>query len=160
MSGGITSQYGFLFQKYVFMDTIISHASMDLFFTYEGADDIDIIKNDDISGSLFMIASSKNEFVQVKSGSVSINCWAKVLGNWLLMDDYLNSSFTLVCENDLDFLVNDSTIIDSVYNYFENGSSKKRNSIAKRVNDKFFSKYNEDEIKNLITNITKNVLYL
>lgn len=154
MSGGITSQYGFLFQKYVFMDTVISHASMDLFFTYEGADDIDIIPNDDTNGRLFMIASSKNEFVQVKSGSVSINCWAKVLGNWLLMDDYFNSSFTLVCENAMNFSINDSTTIDSVYNYFEKGRSKKRNSIAKRVNEKFFSKYNENEIKNFITNIT------
>lgn len=42
MSDGITSQYGFLYQKYVFMNTAISHASMDLFFTYEGVDDIDV----------------------------------------------------------------------------------------------------------------------
>ena len=42
MFEGITSQYGFLYQKYYFIMNAISHASMDLFFTYEGMDDIDV----------------------------------------------------------------------------------------------------------------------
>ena len=36
MSGGIDSQYGFLFQKYVYILMLLKHMSMDACFTYEG----------------------------------------------------------------------------------------------------------------------------
>lgn len=154
MPAGITSQYGFLYQKYVFMNTAICHASMDLFFSYEGIDDIDVIQSDENDGNLFMISSSKNNYIQVKSGTVSKECWAKVLGNWILVDDSEDSLFTLICENDLDFDNENDEIIEYVYKYFENGNSKSRKSIAKRVNEKLFTKYDEKKIKSIIKELS------
>ena len=134
MLDGITSQYGFLYQKYIFIMNVISHASMDMFFTYEGIDDIDVDTSDDLS----MVSISTSKYIQVKSGVVSQDCWAKVLGNWLLIDDYQDKFFALVCENALDFDVNDEDTIDAVYKYFEKGKGKKRSAIARKVYDSTF----------------------
>lgn len=153
MLDGIIAQYGFLFQKYVFIDTVISHASMDLFFTYEGVDDIDI--NNHVDGeNIALVSTSKNTYLQVKSGTVSKECWAKVLGNWILTDDCKEGAFSLICENDLGFDIGDENTIETVYKYFENGSSKDKRAVAKRVYEKLFKDNSEDEIKKLISDIT------
>ena len=153
MLDGIIAQYGFLFQKYVFIDTVISHASMDLFFTYEGVDDIDI--NNHVDGeNIALVSTSKNTYLQVKSGTVSKECWAKILGNWILTDDCKEGTFSLICENDLGFDIGDENTIETVYKYFENGSSKDKRAVAKRVYEKLFKDNSEDEIKKLISDIT------
>ena len=155
MLDGIIAQYGFLFQRYVFIDTVISHASMDLFFTYEGVDDIDI--NNYVDGeNIALVSTSKNTYLQVKSGTVSKECWAKVLGNWILTDDCKEGAFSLICENDLGFDIGDENTIETVYKYFENGSSKDKRAVAKRVYEKLFKDNSEDEIKKLISDITKD----
>ena len=123
MSGGITSQYGFLFQRYAFIENVINNAAMNLFFTYEGVDDIDVSDINAVD-MLAMASASNNRYIQVKSGTVSKNCWSKVIGNWILTDDYQNAVFILLCENELDFNVHDADIIDFVYYYFEEGASK------------------------------------
>ena len=153
MLDGITSQYGFLYQKYIFIMNAISHASMDKFFTYEGIDDIDIDTFDESDG-LSMISISTSKYIQVKSGAVSQSCWAKVLGNWLLIDDCLNKEFSLVCENDLDFEVDDENIIDAVYNYLERGKDKKRSAVARKVYDKFFLNKDENYVKEIIKELS------
>lgn len=153
MLDGIIAQYGFLFQKYVFIDTVISHASMNLFFTYEGVDDIDI--NNHVDGeNIALVSTSKNTYLQVKSGTVSKECWAKVLGNWILTDDCKEGAFSLICENELGFDIGDENTIETVYKYFENGSSKDKRAVAKRVYEKLFKDNSEDEIKKLISDIT------
>ena len=133
MSDGITSQYGFLFQRYAFIETVISNAAMNVFFTYEGVDDIDVsdVKTMEM---LAMASASNNRYIQVKSGTVNRDCWSKVIGNWILTDDYQNATFTLLCENELDYNVNDDDIINSVYSYFDEGASKSKKAIAKKVN--------------------------
>lgn len=62
MSSGIISQYGFLFQRYAFIENVISNAAMNIFFTYEGVDDIDVskAKKEDM---LAMAAASNNRFI-------------------------------------------------------------------------------------------------
>lgn len=154
MLDGITSQYGFLFQKYIFMDTAISHASMDLYFVYEGIDDIDIVSTDGANGEICLISLSNNNYIQVKSGTINKESWAKVLGNWILTESFPDASFTLASENELNFSVFDEDTIDYVYEYFESGSSKKSNSISKKVYDKIFEEYDEEEIKNIIKELT------
>ncbi len=154
MSDGITSQYGFLFQKYVFIESVISNAAMNLFFTYEGVDDIDVsdVKTVD---TLVMASVSNSRYIQVKSGTVNKNCWSKVIGNWILTDDYQNAIFILLCENELDFDVNNADIIDSVYCYFEEGASKSKKSIARKVNDKIFAGNDENTIKEIIRELSR-----
>lgn len=77
---------------------------MSSFFTYEGIDDIDIDSFDEY-GDLSMVSRSASKYIQVKSGTVTQNCWAKELGNWLLIDDCQNKDISLICENALDFEV-------------------------------------------------------
>ena len=81
MPAGITVQYGFLYQRYAFIKIALDNAGMDRFFVYEGIDDIDIAEEYRIS----VVKQYNNQFVQVKSGIVSHDCWAKVIGNWLLI---------------------------------------------------------------------------
>ena len=98
MSAGITSQYGFLYQRYVFIKTVLDSVGMDRFFVYEGKDDIDISEDD----SIISVGVSNGSFIQVKSGTVTTDCWAKVIGNWLLIDDG-KSSYKAILENELSF---------------------------------------------------------
>lgn len=81
MSAGIASQYGFLYQKHVFIKTVLEEAGMGKHFVYEGVDDIDVPESDSIMG----VSPSDGTLIQVKSGMVSKSCWAKVLCNWLLV---------------------------------------------------------------------------
>ena len=154
MSDGITSQYGFIFKRYAFIENVISNAAMNLFFTYEGVDDIDVSDAKAVD-MLAMASASNNRYIQVKSGTVSKDCWSKVIGNWILTDDYQNAIFILLCENELDFNVNDAEIIDFVYCYFEKGASKSKKSIAKKVNDKIFEDNDENAIKEIIRELSQ-----
>lgn len=157
MPDGITSQYGFLFQRYAFIENVISNASMNIFFTYEGVDDIDVsdAKKEDM---LAMAAASNNRYIQVKSGTVNKDCWSKVIGNWILTENYQEADFTLLCENELDFNVNDADIIESVYNYFEAGASKNRKSIARKVNDKIFAENDKNAIMEIIKALSQRCI--
>ena len=76
MPAGITAQYGLLYQRYAFIKLALDNAGMDRFFVYEGVDDIDISEENRISA----VRGYNNQFVQVKSGTVSRDCWAKVIG--------------------------------------------------------------------------------
>jgi REP element-mobilizing transposase RayT len=154
MSNGIVSQYGFLFQRYVFIKTVINNAAMGVFFTYEGADDIEVSKNKN-ADLLAMASASNSKYVQVKSGEVSKECWAKVVGNWILLDDYQEACCTLFCENELEFDICDEETISTVYKYFEKGASKSIKSIAKRTYEKIFIDRDEEEIKKIIRDISQ-----
>lgn len=136
MSGGIVAQYGFLFQRSTFVLFFLKKMSMDCFFTYEGKDDLDVEKND----SIYAVSIPEKEYIQVKSGYLSKNCFAKVIGNWILMESKLeNSKFTLFLENDLDFEKCADETITSIINYFIEGKKKKKNAIARKVYDKYVS---------------------
>lgn len=157
MSEGITSQYGFLFQRYAFIETVIRNAAMNVFFTYEGIDDIAVsdVKTKEM---LAMAAASNNRYIQVKSGTVNRDCWSKVIGNWILTDDYQNATFTLLCENELDYNVNDDDIINFVYRYFDAGACKSKKAIAKKVNDKIFMDNDENTIKEIIRDLSQRCI--
>lgn len=152
MSAGIISQYGFLFQKYVFIDTVINHASVELFFTYEGVDDIDITH--DMDEGLVMVSSSKDTYMQVKSGNVTKECWAKVIGNWILTGNTKTGSFVLISENELGFDITDESTVESVCKYFENGKSERKNAIARKVNDILLKDKNRYEVKEIIKELS------
>lgn len=153
MFEGIISQYGFYYQRLVFICLIINSASINRYFVYEGVDDIDISSNK--SEEISMTTISDNKYIQVKSGQVSEAIWSKIIGNWILTNDYFNGNFELICENDLPFNRFDTATIDKVYKYFNDGSGKRINSIARKVHDLLFPKMNAQEIKDLILELSK-----
>ena len=132
MSAGIASQYGFLYQRYVFIMTVLKKVGVDKFFIYEGKDDIDVSEEKRI----IAMGTSDDSFIQVKSGIVTKDCWAKVLGNWLLVDDG-KANYELVLENNLSFDVESDDTIDYVCSYFIEGKNKKTTAIANQVYMKF-----------------------
>ena len=154
MSAGITSQYGFLYQRYIFIKTVLDNVGMDRFFVYEGKDDIDISETDRIMS----VCVSNDTFVQVKSGTVTKDCWAKVLGNWLLIDDG-NAAYKVVLENELPFEVDADDTVNEIYAYFIKGATKKSTSIANQVYRKFIVGKDDAEknIKLLVSDLMARV---
>ena len=107
MLAGIRSQYGFLYQKCVFIKTVLEKASPDRFFVFEGNDVIDVPEIERIMS----IKVSNETFIQAKSGTVSKECWAKVPGNWLLVDDN-KAEYKVVLENPLAFEANSDEMLE------------------------------------------------
>lgn len=77
---GITSQYGFLFQRKVFVLYVLENMNVKQRFCFEGKDDVEIAADEKI----YELDSSESNCVQVKSGQVDQSCFSKVVGNWLL----------------------------------------------------------------------------
>lgn len=143
MAGGIVAQYGFLYQRNVFINTTLVNLGMGKVFIFEGADDIDIGNIDD---KIFKIVDERNGYIQVKSGSVSKDCFSKIIGNWLLLDTSdgkENATYRLVLENSLTFDIYNSNIQAEMQGTYISAKGAKKNSICKKVYDKY-----EEDIEN------------
>ena len=139
-NSGLISQYGFLFQRGVFVLYILQHLSTEQSFSFEGKDDIEVAVDNRITA----IHTVSNQLIQVKSGVVDNGCFNRIIGNWLLTDDIEVGTFILVIENDLGFeLKQDDSIVESFQRFVLSGKDKKRTAIAKRVYEKF-----RDDIEN------------
>ena len=154
MSAGITAQYGFLYQRYAFIKIALDNAGMDRFFVYEGIDDIDIAEDYRISA----VRQYNNQFVQVKSGTVSHDCWAKVIGNWLLIEDE-TPTYRIVLENALTFDFGEDDVIGSVLGYFTAGADKAPTSIANKVYKKFLEASDETVLKNRVVEMLDRISF-
>lgn len=137
MAGGIVAQYGFLYQKNVFIHTILANLGMGRVFVFEGVDDIDM---EDVDDGIFSVANEKGGYIQVKSGSVNKQCFAKILGNWLLLDtsdEEESTIYRLAMENSLAFDIYNSSFWSEIQNTYISSKDDKRTSICKRVYDKY-----------------------
>lgn len=152
MPAGITAQYGFLYQRYAFIRMALDNAGMDKFFVYEGIDDIDITEEARISA----IRQYNNQFVQVKSGTVTRDCWAKVIGNWLLIDDEAQT-YKIVLENALTFDFRADDVIRGIVNYFKEGVKSKSSSISNKVYKKYLETEDETALKKRITEMLDRI---
>ncbi len=161
MSAGITSQYGFLYQRYIFIKIVLDNIGMDRFFVYEGKDDIDVSETDRIM-SIYVL---NDTFVQIKSGTVTKDCWSKVLGNWLLIDDG-NATYKVILENELPFDVDADDTVNEICAYFIKGAKQKSISIANQVYRKFIEGKDDAEtnikllVSDLMTRVSREVLPL
>ena len=161
MQAGITSQYGFLYQRYVFIKILLDNIGEGKFFTYEGKDDIEISEKE----SIVSISISCNTFCQVKSGTVTRDCWAKIIGNWLLIDNE-KSVYKVILENKLTFDYHSKEIVSEVSKYFFEGKNKNSNSIANKVYKKFIIDYKntekdfQEKILMIVSKITYEVFSL
>lgn len=60
MPGGIVAQYGFLYQRIIFVNTALSNMGMGRMLVFEGADDIDVVSDDD---KIFRIVNEKEKYI-------------------------------------------------------------------------------------------------
>lgn len=149
-NSGITSQYGFLFQRKVFILYILENISAKQKFCFEGKDDVEIAVDDRI----YALYDTPSNCVQVKSGTVSIACFDKVLGNWLLLDDSLErDTFTLFVENELDFEWMEDSLISAEIDFIKSGKEKKKTSIARKIFDRYKEDIESNESEKLIEDI-------
>lgn len=144
--GGITSQYGFHYQKIVFIYKILRTLSVDNIYTYEGIDDvqIDSVDNADENDPIVRIEFSKKDVttaIQVKSGTISNESWAKVCGNWLLSEV---QNPVLYVENPITIIHQGEEAVSFLIDFFKGGKNKKSNSIANKVYRKYL---NSDKTK-------------
>ena len=154
MSAGIAAQYGFLYQRYAFLKLALENAGMDRFFVYEGVDDVDISEENRISA----VSGYNKQFVQVKSGTVSRDCWAKVIGNWLMIEDE-RPSYRIILENALSFDFKAGDVVSGVLDYFVSGSGKAPTSIANKVYKRFLEGKGEAVLKEYITGMLDQIFF-
>ena len=157
-NAGITAQYGFLFQRKAFILHALENANTKQFFTFEGKDDIDVTADE----SLCLYHEPNGRYIQVKSGHVDETCFSKVICNWLLLNTAIDTPLQLICENPLEFPLDDA-LLKKITDYILEGESKKKSSIARKVYDslKTIITTNIDEvhaqIKNLFSRVTIDV---
>lgn len=124
-------------------------------FVYEGKEDIDIDKNDE-NDNLVSFKDEDSEDIQVKSGKVTQLIWAKVVENWIILENQHKK--ILVAENDFQFKKNDDKTINYILNDIKKGKEKKKTAISRQTYDNLDSKFGDDEnqwkeqIQNTINN--------
>ena len=150
-NAGITAQYGFLYQRKVFILHVLNNANTKQRFIFEGRDDIEISPE----AQIYAMFDSDNLFVQVKSGYVDETCFCKIICNWLLLDSHESSLFELVLENDLGFDCYSDETIKKIQKYIIEGKGKKQSSIARKAYNKF-----KNEISGQPDNIIEKVAHL
>lgn len=136
---GITSQYGFLFQRKVFVLYVLENMNVKQRFCFEGKDDVEIAEDEKI----YELDSSTSNCVQVKSGVVNQDCFSKVIGNWLLLDSVNANLYTLFIENELQVDLSEEKVIDQMMSFLEKGKGKKKTAIARNVYEQY-----KDDIDN------------
>ncbi|PEG78877.1 hypothetical protein [Lactobacillus sp. UMNPBX17] len=153
--GGIKAQYGFYFQKLVFVWYMLSNVSRTNNFVYEGKEDIDIDENDEDT-NLVSFKNENLEDIQVKSGKVTRLIWAKVVENWMVLED--QNRKTLVAENDFEYEINSDETINYILKNIKEGKQKKKTAISRQAYDNLNNKfgYNEDQWKKQIQNTVNN----
>lgn len=151
--GGIISQYGFLFQRKVFVLYVLENMNVKQRFCFEGKDDVEITADEKI----YELDSSASNCVQVKSGVVDQNCFSKVIGNWLLIDNVKPELYTLFVENELKIDLSVENVINEIVSFVEKGKSKKKTSIARKDYEQYKDDFDncdaqklKDDIKNII----------
>lgn len=152
---GITAQYGFYFQKLVFIWYMVSNVSKTNNFVYEGKEDIDIDENDE-DNNLVSFKNESSEDIQVKSGKVTQLIWAKVVENWMLLEDQHQK--TLVAEKYFEYKINSDETINYILKNIKEGKEKKKSAISRQIYDDLNNKcgYNEEQWKKQIKNTINN----
>ena len=136
---GITSQYGFLFQRKVFVLYVLENMNVKQRFCFEGKDDVEVSQDEKICE----LDSASSNCVQVKSGVVDKTCFVKVIGNWLLLESAERDTYTLFIENKLGFEFIEDEVVDEIIEFAIKGKGRKRTSIANKVYEQY-----KDDIDN------------
>ena len=150
---GITSQYGFLFQRKVFVLYVLENMSVKQRFCFEGKDDVEITEEEKI----YQLDLSASNCVQVKSGVVDQSCFSKVVGNWLLLESVKPELYTLFIENELKIDLSVENVTNEMLLFVEKGKSKKKTSIARKVYEQYKEDVDKDDAQKLRADI-KNII--
>lgn len=155
-NAGITSQYGFLYQRKAFILHTLENANTKQTYTFEGKDDIEVAPEE----SIYIFREQGTNFIQVKSGTVDDSCFCKVVCNWLLLDVTSNDGFYLICENPLTVEFG-ATLTQKVVDYIIEGKKKKKSAVARQAYEKFKSLIlsKPEEMAGIISTLIDSIQY-
>lgn len=133
IDGGIISQFGFEYQKNVFINTIIKKIRLDCKFCYEYLDDISF-EDSELLGTKI----NENYLIQCKTGIVSDETLLHVYANWLknpIQEKYfLFSENKIISKNDCQII--ERKLYDKIKDYNITNRSNK-NSIIFMLKNKY-----------------------
>lgn len=135
-SGGSVSDFGFAYQRLVFIKILIDNCfNLSDSFEYEGADDVSFSSKED---NLYSV-SFKKTAIQCKTGNLGYDTFLKMFENWALIGD--QDKYILFTENALEFEYNQTTIKESikenVTQYMLSSKKKSKKSLLWRLANKY-----------------------
>lgn len=148
-NSGITAQFGFEYQKEVFINLLIKNMKKDFKLTYEKDDDVSIEGNEEDNLTQTIIDSKI--LVQCKSGTVSHDTIVHVFSNWLLVLDAQNEH-VLYTENPISINYSKESIEQELTKKIKNYYLQKRkrsDSILYRLMIKYYDS-NSNQVKDTL----------
>ncbi len=140
---GIITQYGFVYQRKVFINQLLKNMKPDTIFYYEQYDDVAYNEKDYLTGTLI-----NSHLIQCKTGNVSFTTLKHVFANWLNQDRQVE--YILYVDSELNDLYSNKRIIREIFKdinaYVRSGKHN-----LKAVIYKTYLKYNKfQNLKDLI----------
>ena len=136
-NSGIISQYGFEYQKLVFLYYAIQINNTDI-ITYEGQDDVEIEEEK----TLWKFQTLKS-LCQIKSGDVTLSIFKKIILNWLLK---MEKAERFICISENSVLLPDESFIETFSKEIIE-SSKRKDALISKVKVKYSTQKNTDDLK-------------
>ena len=149
-NSGIITQYGFEYQKLVFIYYAIQINNTDSII-YEGQDDVEIEEEK----ALWKFQTLKS-LCQVKSGDVTLPVFKKIILNWLLKMDQAER-FICISENKVP--VYDEEFVDTFTKEIID-SSKRKDALISRVKVKYSTQKNSDDLRSDIKKLLSEAEFL
>ena len=123
---GITAQYGFEYQKLIFIKTILENFRVDAKFGFENKDDVDYEINNPICGII-----NGQTVIQSKSGNITDEILCKVIANWMLLDP--NNNYILMTESTVATNISDESFFEKFVSLVNASKGKRSDSIFKKI---------------------------
>lgn len=147
---GIISQYGFEFQKKVFIHYLVHKMDVGIKISFELLDDIDY-SNEELGGTRF-----NKTLIQCKTGALQYNVFKHVICNWILSEN--SEKYLLYLDNKLSFSYDVPTLCTDIKNdifaYMNNPTKKPRRDCFKfKINYQFNEFGSQNDIDNFNSSI-------
>lgn len=134
VDGGIISQFGFEYQKTVFLNIVIKNMTKGAKFNYEFLDDASFSIDDNLTGTRI----NNYTLIQCKTGEVKFETLAHVFSNWLAAAS--QSEYCLYSENEVTCKKDFSSIlrkICSLAKEYEITNKSNKNSVLYKIKTKY-----------------------
>lgn len=144
--GGIISQFGFEYQKSVFIYCVLNEINVGKVFGFEYLDDVSFS-----SKELCCTSMNDNILVQCKTGNITLDTLIHVFANWLTGAE--QKKYYLYSENNITCEYSYKTVIKEIYDGIKNYRITKRsnkNSIYYKLKIKYNHFSSIDNIKKFV----------
>ena len=150
--GGINSQFGFEYQKTVFLNVMLKNMASGVKFGYEYLDDLSFSTDDNLTGTRI----NNSILIQCKTGEVKFETLIHVFSNWLAInlqsEYYLYSEKVITCKKDFPAILRK---LCNMVKEYEITSKSNKNSILYKVKSKYNLLTSFSDLLNLARDLKK-----